>query len=321
MSTINTRLNSIRNLTRRRPSSPATAAAADSDGSDSGESADDNLARSAATVDERGEGVGVCRTQPWSEWSPCSATCGIGISMRTRTFVEHAGRKRCPHITVVEKEKCMRPECSAAEMELPDAECAVTLWSDWGPCSATVCGRGVRIRARQLLVEGEAARRCAAPGRKQLSEQQECWAPKRECAFDARAAREACAQPLEVGPCRGAYERWAWRAERAECARFMYGGCRGNGNNFVTAAECERACVQQEGATAAGSEVEVATTTAAPVPVDCALSEWSEWSRCSVSCGMGVAERSRRIVAEARNGGLACPTKLVKRRRCYQGSC
>lgn len=28
------------------------------------------------------------------------ATCGIGITMRTRTFLDRVGRKKCPHITV-----------------------------------------------------------------------------------------------------------------------------------------------------------------------------------------------------------------------------
>lgn len=64
------------------------------------EDPEENMAMSSANVDGAGEGVGVCRTTPWTEYSPCSATCGIGISMRTRTFVEHAGRKKCPHITI-----------------------------------------------------------------------------------------------------------------------------------------------------------------------------------------------------------------------------
>lgn len=215
----------------------------------------------------------------------------------------------------------MKPECSAAEMEAPDPECPVTLWSDWGPCSAS-CGSGVRIRARQLLVDGAAERRCSAPGRKQLSEQQACTV-RAECVFDAAAARDACAAEIVAGPCRGSYERYAFDAERGTCGRFMFGGCRGNANNFVTEDECRRTCIDAGSAAATEADVPtpVATTTVRPAAVDCQLSEWSEWSRCSVACGMGVSERSRRILAEARNGGQPCPVKLVKRRRCYQGSC
>lgn len=66
---------------------------------DDGE-AEENLGSVSASVNGAGEGLGVCRTTPWSEWSPCTATCGIGISMRTRAFVENAGRKKCPHISV-----------------------------------------------------------------------------------------------------------------------------------------------------------------------------------------------------------------------------
>lgn len=32
----------------------------------------ENLANSDATVNEQGEGLGVCRTTRWSDWSECS---------------------------------------------------------------------------------------------------------------------------------------------------------------------------------------------------------------------------------------------------------
>lgn len=44
------------------------AAVPECESDDSGE----NLADSAATVNEQGEGLGVCKTTLWSEWSECS---------------------------------------------------------------------------------------------------------------------------------------------------------------------------------------------------------------------------------------------------------
>lgn len=35
---------------------------------------DEDLTKSQATVNERGEGVGICKTTPWSDWSECSGT-------------------------------------------------------------------------------------------------------------------------------------------------------------------------------------------------------------------------------------------------------
>uniref|UniRef100_A0A1B0BH79 Spondin-like TSP1 domain-containing protein n=1 Tax=Glossina palpalis gambiensis TaxID=67801 RepID=A0A1B0BH79_9MUSC len=90
----------------------------------------------------------------WSARSECSASCGIGITMRTRSFINHLERKRCPHINIVEKQKCMQPDYVFKQIELPDPMCPTMQWSDWSQCTA-ICGRGVTIRTRLLLLEDE----------------------------------------------------------------------------------------------------------------------------------------------------------------------
>nr|CAD7439236.1 unnamed protein product [Timema bartmani] len=52
---------------------------------------------------------GVCSTTPWSQLSECSVSCGVGLAMRTRRFLDRMGRKKCPHVSLLEKEKCMMP--------------------------------------------------------------------------------------------------------------------------------------------------------------------------------------------------------------------
>ncbi|GLV44174.1 M-spondin [Carabus blaptoides fortunei] len=50
-------------------------------------------------------------------------------------------------------------------------------------------------------------------------------------------------------------------------------------------------------------------------PRDCRVSEWSPWSSCSKSCGIGEMQRRREVVKHARRGGKLCPP-LVETKWC-----
>ncbi len=50
-------------------------------------------------------------------------------------------------IPLMENENCIGIE---NECEKPGDECAVTVWSDWSPCSVS-CGKGLKERRRYFL--------------------------------------------------------------------------------------------------------------------------------------------------------------------------
>ncbi|GFX46534.1 papilin [Trichonephila clavipes] len=54
-----------------------------------------------------------------------------------------------------------------------------------------------------------------------------------------------CEQKKEVGPCKAAFPRYYYNKNTKKCEKFIYGGCKGNSNNFQTLEECEVTCERQ----------------------------------------------------------------------------
>ncbi|KAK2191742.1 hypothetical protein NP493_46g01054 [Ridgeia piscesae] len=53
---------------------------------------------------------------------------------------------------------------------------------------------------------------------------------------------DICTLPKETGPCTAYFERWYYDKSDEYCKMFVYGGCQGNKNRFVTEQECRSQC-------------------------------------------------------------------------------
>jgi len=67
---------------------------------------------------------------------------------------------------------------------------------------------------------------------------------------------DVCSLPLSVGPCKAMKPSFGFNKNTGRCEAFLYGGCKGNGNNFPTVEECVDTCGGSEPAETECSRVE-----------------------------------------------------------------
>nr|XP_045038447.2 kunitz-type protease inhibitor 2-like [Desmodus rotundus] len=72
------------------------------------------------------------------------------------------------------------------------------------------------------------------------------WA---EAADRERDVRAFCRVPKRVGSCRASLRRWWYNATGRSCQQFVYGGCGGNDNNYLTEEKCLQTCAHVTGNT------------------------------------------------------------------------
>ncbi|KAL4238992.1 hypothetical protein ACF0H5_003696 [Mactra antiquata] len=76
-----------------------------------------------------------------------------------------------------------------------------------------------------------------------------------------------CTMSKQTGPCRGNFRRFYFDANAGQCFEFSYGGCQGNGNNFMDENSCMATCRDRRVIQPLTRPPVVERTTAAPVRV------------------------------------------------------
>ncbi|XP_053398910.1 SCO-spondin-like isoform X2 [Mercenaria mercenaria] len=221
----------------------------------------------------------------WSEFSMCSASCGVGVQERVRLCDNPPpmfGGMECPGSSV-EMLKC--------KAEVP---CAVdgswTSWSMWTNCDAT-CGVGIRERWRQ----------CTNP--RPSSGGKPCSGPQLEIVD--------CENKV---PCAvdGNWSPWSkWDMCSVSCGTgFHY--------RFRT---CSNPRPSLGGKLCVGVPEEVKTCNEGPkCPVDGNWAHWSAWKACDAKCGKGYQLRVRTCSdPPPLFGGKLCFGIAKEKRQCDSG--
>ncbi|KYB26494.1 Papilin-like Protein [Tribolium castaneum] len=64
------------------------------------------------------------------------------------------------------------------------------------------------------------------------------------CGMPAKTVNASiiCQLPEVKGPCRALFWRWSYDPVTKTCHEFVFGGCKGNGNNFESYNDCMSVC-------------------------------------------------------------------------------
>ncbi|XP_040893629.1 spondin-1b isoform X2 [Toxotes jaculatrix] len=199
-----------------------------------------------------------CVVTEWTDWDPCSVTCGMGMRRRERMVKMPPIDGSMCKTEVAEVEKCMMPECHT----IP---CMLSPWSDWSECSVT-CGRGVRTRQRMLKSD-------PAECTEELEQTEKCMLP--ECPIDCMLS-----EWTEWSECNKSCGKGHIIRTRMVKLEPQFGGslC----PETVQRKKCKiRKCPGKRGKDAVPEE-----------QPDCRIRRWGNWSECTKPCGGGIQERS-----------------------------
>ncbi|KAG8013620.1 Kunitz-type protease inhibitor 1 [Nibea albiflora] len=95
-----------------------------------------------------------------------------------------------------------------------------------------------------------------------------------------------CMAPKKAGPCRGSFPRWHYNAASEKCEQFTFGGCRENLNNYLSIAECEKACSSLEKSAISGRGLPVSPSGEEKCGAPCTADQFTCANGCCLDPGL-----------------------------------
>ncbi|XP_048340538.1 spondin-1 [Sphaerodactylus townsendi] len=278
-----------------------------------------------------------CIYSNWSPWSACSSsTCEKGKRMRQRMLKAQLDLSvPCPETQ--DFQPCMGPGCSDED----GSTCMMSEWITWSPCSVS-CGMGMRSRERYVKQFPDDGSMCKVPTEEteKCIVNEECspssclvteWGEWDECSASCGMGMKKRHRMIKMTPADGSM----CKAEITEAEKCMMPECHTIPcmlSPWSEWSDCSVTCGKGmrtrqrilKSAAELGDcneELEQVEKCMLPeCPIDCELTEWSQWSECNKSCGKGHMIRTRMIEMEPQFGGAPCP-ETVQRKKCRIRKC
>jgi hypothetical protein len=163
-------------------------------------------------------------------------------------------------------------------------DCIVTNYNEWSACDKS-CGAGISKRERAISTDpAHGGMACPA-----LVEEQDCNI--RKCPNNCLVT-----EWTEYSTCSVTCEKGTKTKTRSVTRNAAHGGVECPTLSITNSCE-EGAC-----------------------PRHCKVSDWSDWSTCTKTCGSGDKQRTRSVITHAAHGGYTCP-ELKHTSDCSTKSC
>jgi len=275
-----------------------------------------------------------CKTTQWV-CGMCHKTCGGGSKLCKREIVQpnSNGGKSCPQLA--RTVQCNMQDCPI--------DCELSPWSPPTACSKS-CGGGSRAYSKRLyrypMWGGKA---CGPTHKVQKCNTQACpidcqttpWGSCNECGKTCGGGMHACKRTVMQRPRNGGKScpaklngRFAcnthacpidcmvsaWKPWTA-CTKTCGGGTTSRFRTVV-----QQAALGGKACPAEDQHKKCNHGKDGECPIDCRMSSWGAWSKCSKTCGSGVATRLRQIVDKSTFGGHRCPA-WMETNKCNTHAC